>query len=258
MSRVADPFDLTGHVSVVTGGGSGIGLGFASGLARAGASVAVLGRSAERLESAAESLRVHGNAVLPIACDVADEQAITDAMARVRQTWGRLDSCFANAAVDGPFVGLLDTSLEDFRAVTAVNLDGAFLTLREAARQMIEVGDGGSLVVTSSIGARQGMPRQLPYAASKGAVISLVKSLAVDLARHGIRANAVLPGFIDTEFIHELLQSEPMQKRVLPRIPARRWGRGHDFAGLAVYLAGPASSYQSGDTIVLDGGYEVF
>ena len=251
-------FDLTGHVSVVTGGGSGIGLGFAEGLAEAGASVAILGRGADRLERAAEGLRRHGGRVLPLTCDVADEEAVTASLQQVVDDLGGLDSCFANAAVDGPFAGVLDTGLADFRAVTAVNLDGAFVTMREAARHMAERGTGGSLVATSSVGAVNGMPKQLPYAASKGGLVSLVRSFAVDLARHGIRANAVLPGFVETPLTHDLLRLEPMQQRVLPRVPARRWGEPADFGALAVYLASPASSYHTGDTIVVDGGYSNF
>lgn len=144
-------FDLSGHVAVVTGGGSGIGLGFADGLARAGASVVILGRSAARLDSAAEQLRRYGRPVLPLVCDVADEDAITAAMARIRSEFGYLDSCFANAGVRGGFT-LLETSLEAFREVTRVDLDGVFVTLREAARQMIEADRGGSLVAVSSLG----------------------------------------------------------------------------------------------------------
>jgi NAD(P)-dependent dehydrogenase (short-subunit alcohol dehydrogenase family) len=254
----ADPFELSGHVAVLTGGGSGIGLGMAEGLARAGASVAILGRNADRLASAASSLREHGGAVLPLPCDVSDEDACSSAMEHVVAELGRIDSCFANAAVDGPFAGLLDTSLADFRAVTAVNLDAVFLTFREAARHMIARGDGGSLVATSSVGARMAMPRQLPYAAAKGGLISLTTALSVDLARHGIRVNAVLPGFIDTELTHEMFQVEAVQQRVLPRVPSRRWGAPDDFAGLAVYLASPASSYHTGDAITVDGGFSVF
>ena len=121
---MTDLFDLTAHVSVVTGGGSGIGLGMADGLARAGASVAIIGRSVARLEAAAESLRAHGNPVLALPGDVTDEPAIAAAMARVRDEWGSLDSCFANAGVGGRFTPTLDTSLAEFRSITAVDLDG--------------------------------------------------------------------------------------------------------------------------------------
>ncbi|MGK2880847.1 MAG: SDR family NAD(P)-dependent oxidoreductase [Mycobacterium sp.] len=256
--RHKNPFDLTGTVGVVTGGGSGIGLGMATGLARAGASVALLGRNAKRLDEAAEKLREYGKPVLALPCDVGDEDAVTDAMVRVRTELGRLDSCFANAGVRGDFTPLLQTSLQEFRTVTRVDLDGVFLTLREAARQMIEAGNGGSLVAVSSLGAFQGMPRQAAYAASKAGVTAMIDSLAVELARHGIRANTIAPGWFDTEMTSAALHDERFSARVLPRVPVRRWGAAEDAAGVAVYLASPASSYHTGDVLRIDGGYLKF
>lgn len=253
-----NPFDLQGHVSVVTGGGSGIGLGIAAGLAGAGASVAIIGRSAERLGSAQERLRQFGTPVLSIAADVSDEESITDAMNRVRAELGGLDSCFANAGVGGGITPLVDTTLANFRAVTAVNLDGVFLTLREAARHMIDTGAGGSLVGISSMGARQGMPRQHAYGASKAGVTSIVNSIAVELARYGIRANTLEPGWIATEMIDAALENKVFTERVLPRVPLRRWGSPEDLAGVAVYLASPASNYHTGDVLLVDGGYSRF
>lgn len=253
-----NPFDLTGHIAVVTGGGSGIGLGMAEGLARAGASVAIIGRSAQRLQDAAAALQRHGRPVLALSCDVSDEQAVTDTMARVRDELGHLDSCFANAGVRGQFTPLLDTSLAEFRSVTSVDLDGVFLTLREAARQMIAAGRGGSLVGVSSLGALQGMPRQAAYAASKAGVTSMMDSMSVELAKYGIRANTVQPGWFDTDMTSEGLADERFSARVLPRVPVRRWGYAEDIAGVAVYLASPASSYHTGDTLRLDGGYLKF
>lgn len=254
-------FDLTGKVALITGGGSGIGLGMARGLLGAGASVALLGRTPERLAAAAEALLdAHSDAadrVRTRACDVADETALAAAVQAVVEELGGIDACFANAAIEGPYAGTLDTTAADFREVTRIDLDGVFLTLREAARVMIGSGRGGSLVALSSVGALTGMPRQLPYAASKGGVISLVNAMAVDLARHGIRVNAVLPGFIDTELTHDHFATEQVQRLMMPRIPARRWGSSDDFAGIAVYLASDASSYHSGDAIVIDGGFGV-
>ncbi len=258
MTSDSNPFDLTGHVAVVTGGGSGIGLGMAHGLARAGASIAIMGRSAQRLDEAAAALRTHGNPVLPVVCDVTDEDAVTAAMARVRDELGWLDSCFANAGVRGRFTPVLETSLEEFRSVTRVDLDGVFLTLREAARQMISAGRGGSLVGVSSLGAYQGMPRQPAYAASKAGVTSMMDSFAVELAKHGIRANTIAPGWFNTEMTSEGLADERFRDRVLPRVPVRRWGAADDLAGVAVYLAGPASAYHTGDVLRVDGGYLKF
>lgn len=251
-------FDLTGHVAVVTGGGTGIGLGFAEGLAQAGASLALLARDVERLESAAEGIRRHGNPVITVRCDVGVETSVREAMDRVVTELGGLDSCFANAGLEGPAAPFVETSLEAFRSVTSVNLDGAFLTMREAARHMIKFGKGGSLVATSSMGSRYGMPGRSAYGASKAGLIAMVNSIAVELARHGIRANCVLPGWVSTAMAEPLLNDPKFGAAVLSRVPQRRWGDGDDFAGIAVYLASAASAYQTGDTILIDGGYSIF
>jgi NAD(P)-dependent dehydrogenase (short-subunit alcohol dehydrogenase family) len=190
--------------------------------------------------------------------DVGDEQQVTDAMADVAGRYGRLDSCFANAGLSRPPTALVDTSLADFQAVTRVDLDGAFVTLREAARHMIAAGHGGSLVATSSMSVRFGMARNYPYAASKGALVAIVKALAVELARHGIRANALLPGWTESGVTAPRFADETFQRKVMPRVPVRRWGSGDDFAGIAVYLASPASAFHTGDEILIDGGYAAF
>lgn len=255
---VADPFDLRGHVAVVTGGSSGIGLGIARGLAQAGADVCIWGRNAERITSAAEELSRHGTVVAGIAADVSDEGATADAFERTQREFGRIDSCFANAGGAELRSSFIDMTLQEFRSVTAVNLDGAFLTLRGAAQHMIERGGGGSLVAVSSLAAVHGMARGQHYAASKAAVVALVRSCAVELGRFGIRANAILPGWIETPATERAFSLEPLRKGVLRRIPCQRWGEPADFAGAAVYLASPASRYHTGDTLIIDGGYSVY
>jgi hypothetical protein len=123
---------------------------------------------------------------------------------------------------------------------------------------MTERGGGGSVVVTASLAALEGAPRSEHYAATKGALLSMMRSLAVGLARHQIRANAVVPGWIDTPMTEKALQGEAFTQRVLPRVPMRRWGTGDDFGGIAVYLASDASAYHTGDVFVIDGGYSLF
>ncbi|GAA4616044.1 SDR family NAD(P)-dependent oxidoreductase [Saccharopolyspora hordei] len=253
-----NPFDLTGHVSVVTGGNSGIGLAMADALAAAGADVCIWGTNADRNEAAAEKLAQHGGRVRALRCDVAEEDQVEQAMEQVVTEFGRLDSCFANAGVGGAGTRFTETDLSEFRRVTRVNLDGAFLTLRAAARRLLAQGEGGSLVGTSSLAAQQGQPRGQAYAASKAGLISMIKSIAVELARHGIRANAVLPGWVSTPLADPALQSEPFQRKVLPRVPVGRWGTPSDFGALAVYLASPASSFHTADAITVDGGYVSF
>lgn len=251
-------FDLTGHVAVVTGGGSGIGLGMAEGLARAGADVAIWGRDEARLEQARERLAAHGTGVLAARCDVSDAADVERAFAATLRELGRIDSCFANAGVAPDGAGFLDLSIDEFRRVIAINLEGAFLTLRGAARHMVARESGGSLVGVASLSAIEGQARAQAYSASKGGLVSMIRSCAVELARYGIRANAILPGWIETRMTDGALTSDPVVAKVLPRIPVRRWGQPGDFAATAVYLAAPGSAYHTGDALIVDGGYHAF
>lgn len=257
------PFDLTGKVALVTGGNRGIGFGMAEALAQAGAAVAIWGRDPARNEAAARALAAHGGAVKPYAVDVADEGAVVDAMARTAQDLGRIDFVCANAGVGYGAPSFVEMTTDVYRRTLAVNLDGVFWTLREACRHMLErhrQGDrtGGSLVGVASLAAIEGAARNEAYAATKGAVISMIKSIAVEHARFGVRANAILPGWIATDMTAGAQASPAFAEKVIPRIPARRWGEPKDFGGLAVYLASDASAYHSGDLLVVDGGYAIF
>jgi NAD(P)-dependent dehydrogenase (short-subunit alcohol dehydrogenase family) len=253
-------FDLAGKAALVTGGNSGIGLGMADALAAAGAAVAVWGTSAAKNAAAAERLRRHGGRVLALECDVADEAAVDRTFADTVATLGQVDACFVNAGVSGrrEVASFVTMSTAEWRRVLGVNLDGAFFTLRAAARHMTERGAGGSLVVTASLAAISGQPRGQHYAASKGGLISMMRALAVELGRHGVRANAVLPGWIDTDMTAATLRWDRFRERVLPRVPLRRWGVPEDFGAIAVYLASDASAYHTGDTFLIDGGYSNF
>lgn len=250
-------FDLRGHVALVTGGNRGIGLGMARGLARAGASLAIWGRDEEQSARAVAELEGLGAKAVALSCDVASESGIADAVAGTLEQLGRIDSCFANAGFGfaRPF---LEMSVEDWDRVMDVNLKGVFLTFREVLKHMVERGGGGKLVAISSIGQVHGMPRQEQYAASKGGVNALVRSLAVEFARHDVQANAIVPGWIETDATAPLKEWKALEEQILRRTPARRWGRPEDLEGVAVYLASPASRFHTGDVLVVDGGYSVF
>ncbi len=251
-------FDLTGHVALVTGGNSGIGLGMAKGLAEYGADVAIWGTNETKNAAAAKELEAYGHRVVALRCDVGDEAAVDTAFAETVSALGKVDSCFANAGVGGMARSFLEMSAEEWRRVLRVNIDGAFYTFRAAARHMVERGEGGSLVGTASLAAIEGQARGEHYAATKGGLISMVKALAVELARNGIRANTILPGWIETPMTDGILHIDAFQDKVLKRVPHRRWGEPEDFAGIAVYLASRASAYHTGDTFVIDGGYSIF
>ncbi len=250
-----NPFDLTGHVALVTGGNGGIGLGLAQALRDAGADVAIWGTNADKNAAAVEAL---GAGAAAFVCDVADEAAVDATMAATVEHFGRVDSCFANAGTAGGGKRFTEIALSEWQRIVRVNLDGTFLTLRAAARHMIERGGGGSLVATSSLTAIEGAPQSEHYAASKAGVVALVQSLAVELARHGIRANALMPGWIETDLNRALLQSEIGTTRILPRVPMRRFGAPEDLGPAAVYLASPGARYHTGDVLVIDGGYRLF
>lgn len=251
-------FDLTGRVAVVTGGNSGIGLGMADALAAHGADVAIWGTNAAKNEAARAQLEQHGTRVLALRCDVGDEDEVVASMQETVGVLGRLDACFANAGVGGKAPSFVGMTNDEWHRVLRVNLDGAFYTCREAVKHMVAFGNGGSVVITTSGSAYYGQQKGQHYGASKAGVISMMKAIAVEHARHGIRANAVLPGWIETEMTEPAFGYDKFVKNVLPRVPLRRWGTGSDFGGLAVYLASDAASYHTGDVITIDGGYHSF
>ncbi|MBW4093269.1 MAG: SDR family oxidoreductase [Proteobacteria bacterium] len=253
------PFDLSGKVALVTGGNSGIGLGMARSLAEAGADVAIWGTNAAKNATARAELERTGRRVLALTCDVGDEAAVAAAFAETVATLGRVDGCFANAGVSGRgLASFLDMTTEEWNRVLRVNLNGAFYTFRAAAKHMVHRGEGGVLVGTASLAAIEAAPRSEHYAASKGAMVSMVRAMAVEFARHRIRAHAILPGWIETDMTANAVGNPKFHGNVMPRIPMRRWGTGADFGGIAVYLMSDASAYHTGDSFVIDGGYSLF
>ena len=257
------PFDLTGKVALVTGGNRGIGYGMAEALAASNAHVAIWGRKADANDDAVEKLsKLGAGEVKAWQVDVADESAVVQAMADTVSSLGRVDTCIANAGVGFGAPAFTELDTDTWRKNMAVNLDGAFWTLRAAVKHVVErskAGDpGGSMVGVASLAAIEGAARNQAYAATKGGLISMLKGIAVEHARHGIRANAVLPGWIATDMTAAAQGAQVFQEKVISRVPARRWGEPADFGGVAVYLASDAAAYHSGDTFIIDGGYAIF
>lgn len=255
-------FDLKGKVALVTGGNGGIGLGMADGLAAAGADLVIWGSNPEKNAAAEKLLKKHGRRVLAQRCDVGDEAQVEASFADALEAMGRIDGCFANAGVSQARAPLAELPTKEWRRVMQVNLDGAFFTLRAAARHMAgraKAGDaGGRLVGMASSAAIHGAARASSYAATKGAMLTMIRALAVEMARYQVTANSILPGWIESDMTKAAIGDEKFAAAVLPRIPLRRWGRKEDFAGIAVYLMSDASSYHTGDHFVIDGAYTIF
>jgi NAD(P)-dependent dehydrogenase (short-subunit alcohol dehydrogenase family) len=254
------PFDLGGKVALVTGGNGGIGLGMADAIAQAGANVAIWGTNRDKNAAAKAQLSAHGIDAEAFECNVADEAAVDATMQATLDRFGRLDGCFANAGVTGRGAkSFLDITADEWRRVLSVNLDGTFFTFKAALRHMVaraEAGDpGGRLVAVSSLASVSGPARNEHYAASKGALNAMTFALAVEFARHQITANAILPGWIETDMTGNLFSNEKFAAAAGKRIPMRRWGRPDDFGGLAVYLMSDASRYHTGQLLQIDGGY---
>ena len=256
------PFDLTGKVALVTGGNGGIGCGMAEAMAQSGSDIVIWGSNPEKTLAAEGKLTGYGVRVKAQIVDCADEAQVVAGMAEAVTAMGRIDTVIANAGRGRGAASFSEMSTEVWNYNMALNLDGVFWTLREAAKHMVErarAGDpGGSLIGIASLAAVEGAARNEAYAATKGAVISMMKSIAVEHARYGVRANSILPGWIATDMTAGAQGNEKFTSNVISRVPMRRWGEPSDFGGLAVYLASDASSFHTGDTFMIDGGYAIF
>ncbi len=259
---MANLFDLTGKVALITGGNGGIGLGMAEGLAQHGATVIIWGTNEEKNAAAGEALAQHGGIVRTAKVDVSDEDAVKAAMADIIAEFGRIDQAIANAGIGQSRRDMFDISREDFEKLESINVHGVFFTLREAARLMIDRdkrGDGGgSLVAIASTAAIHGAARNEHYGATKGAVVSMCRAMAVELARHKITVNSICPGWIKSDMTAGLQAMDKFNERVIGRVPMGGWGEPEDFAGIAVYLASKAARFHTGDALVIDGGYTIY
>jgi len=249
-------FDLTGRVALVTGGNGGIGLGMARGLAEAGASVLIAARNPAKNAAAVEELRAFGQRCEALEVDVADEAACRAMAGIAKDRFGRLDILINNAGVARrrrPEA----MSVADWNAVLQVNLTAALVAAQGAYPLMKDAG-GGKIINIGSMYSLFGAPYISAYAASKGAIVQLTKSLAAAWATDNIQVNAILPGWIDTDMTRPARTgSAEFDAAVVARTPAARWGESGDFAGPAVFLASAASDFVTGASLVVDGGYSI-
>lgn len=249
------PFDLTGKVALVTGASSGLGRHMALTLARAGARVALAARRVDRLEGLAAEIVAFDGRALPVAMDVTDPQSVARAVAETETELGPLSVCVVNAGI---------ARREDIAAVEdpawaetmATNLDGANRTARAAAAAMARHGHGGSIVNVASILGLRASARVPAYGAAKAALISLTQSMALGYARHGIRVNAIAPGYIETDLNRDYLRS-PAGAKMAERVPLGRFGEPASLDGALLLLASDAGRYMTGTVLVVDGGHSL-
>lgn len=250
--------DLTGKVFIVTGGNGGIGLGMAEGIVMSGGSVVIWGRKADKNAAAIETLAALGGSATAHVCDVSDEEQVIETMKRSAADFGRIDGLFANAGRGGTGTPFIDLPLDEWRAVMSVNLDGVFLQFREAAKYLVEQGEGGSLVAVSSTSAIHGAAGNEAYGTAKTGLNGLVRALAVGLARHQIRVNSLLPGWTITELAAGGYENAVFRTATVKRTPVRRWAEPSEFRQVGAFLADPTQTYHTGQEVCVDGGYTVF
>ena len=242
-------FDLSGKVCIVTGAGRGIGRGMAEGLARHGATVVLSGRTRITLQETATAIGENASVVTADVANEADVLALRDAVLRQH---GRIDVLVNNAGVNAIFKGIERTTLAEWQDIIDVNLTGVFLCCKHIGTA---IGQGGSVINVSSVAGHGGLPRSVPYCASKGGVEMLTKALALDWAPRGVRVNTLAPGWVDTDLTHDLLGHDVHGKRLLDRTPMGRFATPLDMAGGAVFLASDASAFMTGQSLVIDGGW---
>ncbi len=245
---------LAGRRALVTGAAQGIGLACAQEMAREGADVALLDRDEAGVLAAAEAIAAEtGRKAIGIACDVADADAARAAVARAGAALGVIDVLVNNAGILRPG-DILTTTLEDFDAVMAVNVRAVFVIGQAVAQALVAAGQPGVIINMSSVNAVLAIPGQVPYVTSKGAINQLTKTMALGLAEHGIRVNAIGPGTIATEILKGVFKDEAAKRGVLARTPLKRIGEPREIGRVAVFLASDDASYMTGQTIYPDGG----
>lgn len=246
-------FDLTGHTALITGSSGGLGLAMARGLAQSGAQIIIHGRNQDKLEAARKTLSEEGHKVFTTSFDVADEDAIEQALEALKNDGISIDILVNNAGMQlrRP---LLEVELDQWDKVINTNLTSTFLLGRNVARQMIERGKGGKIINIGSLMSSVARSTVGAYTASKGGVRLLTQSMAAEWAEHGIQTNAIGPGYMITEMTQPLVDDPTFNDWLINRTPSKRWGVPEDLVGTVVFLASPASSYVNGQIIYVDGG----
>ena len=247
-------FNLTGKIALVTGASRGIGESIAKLLAEQGAHVIVSSRKLDDCKLVADAIISDGGSAEAVACHVGNMDDISNCFAHIKQAHGKLDILINNAATNPYFGDILDTDLGAYTKTVDVNIRGYFFMCIEGGKLMRDNG-GGSIVNTASINALKPGPMQGIYSISKAAVVNMTQAFAKECGRHNIRVNALLPGLTKTKFAGALFSNEEMYKNAIKTIPLHRHAVPDEMAGTVLYLASEASSYTTGECIVVDGGF---
>jgi NAD(P)-dependent dehydrogenase (short-subunit alcohol dehydrogenase family) len=253
---VSGIFRLDGKVALVTGASSGLGRHFAACLAEAGAAVAIAARRTDRLAVLADEIAAAGGRACPVALDVTDSASIERAVAAAEAALGPIDVLINNSGLGGPPSRAVELDEADWDAVLDTNLKGAWLVARAVSRAMIAGGRGGSIVNIASVLGIRVAAGVAAYAASKAGLVQLTRAMALELARHGIRVNAIAPGYITTDINRDFLEG-PAGQKMVQRVPQRRVGEARDLDGALLLLASEAGRYMTGAIIPVDGGHLV-
>lgn len=256
--HVKELFDLTGKVALVTGGSRGLGLEMATGFGEAGAKVVVVARREQWLTTAEQELSRNGITSLALTCDVSNPDQVAQTLAVILRTFDHIDILVNNAGVS--WGAPAETMpLEKWRQVIDTNATGSFIVSQAVGQHMIRAGRGGAMINIASVVASSGSEPEVldavGYAASKGAIVSMTRDLAVKWARYGIRVNAIAPGYFDTRLSAGIL--DKARSKIESTIPMRRIGRHDEIKGAALFLASPAAAYVTGQVLTVDGGMTV-
>lgn len=253
MNDLLTPFLLEGKVALVTGASSGLGLHFASVLARAGARVVMCARRTDTLQDACDAVLEHGGQVVAVAMDVTDSESIKQAFDQAENHFGLVDLVINNAGITIPKL-LLDLDDDDWNQVVNTNLNGVAFVTREAAARLVAAGKSGSIVNIASITADRLQPMLTSYSAAKAGVVQFTRAAALEFATHNIRVNALCPGYFNTPLLSQWFETDAGQA-LIHRVPTKRIGELEELNGPLLLLASDAGSLMTGASITVDGGH---
>jgi NAD(P)-dependent dehydrogenase (short-subunit alcohol dehydrogenase family) len=250
-------FQLEGKTAIVTGASRGIGKAIARGFAQAGADLVLVSRNLPALEIVANEIEAFGRKVFPISADIGNPEDINNVVETAIKIFPRIDILLNNAGISPILKKAEEMSFKEWEEIVRVNLTGTFLFCQATGKVMIQQGSG-KIINMVSVGAVVGFPRQIAYCATKGGILQLTKVLAIEWTRYNIQVNAIGPAYLETELTKGMRDSKIISENLLRRTPMGRFGKPEEIVGAAIYLASDASSYVTGQTLFVDGGWLAF